>query len=53
MHVPRFRLLFPLLAFVGVLGALALASVAAPAAPGGRLSRVGVEVLRFAAAGAR
>jgi hypothetical protein len=50
----RFRLLLPLLAIAAVVSALAFVSVAAPAAQpaarGGRLS-VGVEVLRFAAAG--
>jgi hypothetical protein len=50
----RFRLVFSLLAIVAVVGSLALVSVAAPAAQpaarSGRLS-VGVEVLRFAAAG--
>jgi hypothetical protein len=54
MRTRGVRLLLPLLAMVAVVGALALASVAAPAAQpaarGGRLS-VGVEVLRFAAAG--
>ncbi len=54
MRVRRFRLLLSLVAVAALLGALALTSVASPAARttarGGRLS-VGVEVLRFAAAG--
>jgi hypothetical protein len=54
MSARRFRPLLPLLAIAAVLSALAVVSVAAPAAQpaarSGRLS-VGVEVLRFAAAG--